>query len=208
MRGCALALGAVLLGVVPAAAQTIKTPRPYELRGYAYAGSESTESPQTFDAILGEDRLTLLGGGGELMFAKRFLVRGQWSRFSATGTRVFVDNDETVFELGIPLDVRVTVTEFSAGYRFFVKPGWALFAAAGRSNYGVREKSNGETATSDGGGWHLLGGVEAKPHKWVLLAAEAQWTATGDILRGGAAEALGESELGGIRLAARAGFRF
>lgn len=204
-----LVLGAVVLGAsaVPSAAQT-RPARPYEVRGFAVAGSEATESPQTFDAILGDERITLAGAGGEIVILRRWIVRGQWSRFSGTGTRVFVDNDETVFDLGIPLDVRVTVTEFSAGYHLISKPRWGLYAAAGRSTYSLREESNGESARSDGSGWHVLGGGEIRPHKWIFVAGEGQWTKTEDILTGGAAEALGESRLGGIRVGGRVGFRF
>lgn len=210
-------LGAVcfVLGAGAAFAQEVepelakpKKPRAFELRGYFTAGSEKTESPQTFDAVLGKESMMLVGGGAEVVIARRWIVRGQLTKFSDTGTRVFVDTDETVFELGIPLAVDVTVTEFSAGYRLFVKPRWAMYAAAGRSQYDLREESNDERTKSSGGGWHVIGGVEAKPHKWVLLAGEAQWTRTRDILTGGAAQALGESELGGVRFAARIGFGF
>jgi hypothetical protein len=70
------------------------------------------------------------------------------------------------------------------------------------------ERSNDETARTKGAGWHLLGGVEMMPHKWVVLAGELQRTWTGDMLTSGAAAALGESELSGLRIAGRAGFRF
>ena len=185
-----------------------KKPRPFELRGYFTAGSEKTESPETFDAVLGKDSILLLGGGAEVIIAKRWIVRGQYVRFSDTGTRVFVDDDETVFELGIPLEVNIDVTEFSAGYRLFVRPRWGIYAAAGRSQYALREESNDERTKSSGGGWHVLGGFDVKPMKWVFIAGEGQWTRTRDILTGGAAEALGESELGGVRFAARIGFAF
>ncbi|MEX2269822.1 MAG: outer membrane beta-barrel protein [Vicinamibacterales bacterium] len=208
-----LALVCLLCGAAPAFAQEVdpppapRKPRAFEIRGYFVAGSEQTESPKTFDAIFGSERLLLIGGGGELIVARRWLVRGQVSQFSDTGTRVFVDAGE-VFSLNIPLEVTVRATEFSAGYRFLVKPRWALFAAAGRTQYSLTERSNDETDRSKGSGWHVLAGVDVKPIKWVMLAGEAQWTRTEDILGGGAAEALGESQLGGLRLAGRIGFAF
>lgn len=209
----ALVLLLLVCGVTPAFAQdpepapAPKKPRAFEIRGYFTAGSEQTESPKTFDAILGSERLLLLGGGGELIIARRWIVRAQLSQFSDTGTRVFVDTDGTVFPLDIPLDITVRATEFSAGYRPFVRPRWALYAALGRSQYKLTEQSLGDTDRSSGGGWHVLGGADFKPHKWVMVAGEAQWTRTEDIL-GGAAEVLRESELGGLRLAGRLGFAF
>ena len=190
----------------PAFAQT--SSRPVELRGFFAAATEQTEAKETFDAILGTERMTLIGGGGEIVITRRWIVRGQLLQFTDTGTRVFVDTDDTVFGLDIPLDITVRITEFSAGYRFLAKPRWGLYAAAGRSSYSLREESNGETARSSGGGWHVLGGFDVKPIRWVFLAGEAQWTKTDDMLTGGAAEALGESRLGGIRAGARIGFAF
>ena len=210
-----LAIFAVFMtgSMTPAFAQVWRLPpkpkpRTLELRGYLTAGLEQTESPKTFDAILGRKNLWLIGGGGEVVIVGRWILRGQMSQFSDTGTRVFVDTDDTVFPLDIPLRITVRALDFSAGYRFYVKRRWALYAGAGRTQYQLTERSNDETARSKGGGWHVLGGLEATPRKWVLLAAEGQWTRTSDILEGGAAAALGESELGGPRLAGRVGFRF
>jgi hypothetical protein len=183
-------------------------PRPFELRGYVTAGIEKTASPRTFDAIFGSDSLLLLGGGAEIVVSRRWILRAQMSQFADSGTRVFVDTDRTVFPLDIPLAVTVRATEFSAGYRFVARPRWGAYAAAGRTQYSLSERSNDETERSSGAGWHGLGGVDIKPHKWVVVAGEAQWTRTDDILRAGAAEALGESELGGLRIAARLGFAF
>jgi hypothetical protein len=70
------------------------------------------------------------------------------------------------------------------------------------------ERSNDETARTKGAGLHLLGGVEMTPHKRIMLAGELQRTWTDEMLTSGAADALGESQLGGLRIAGRAGFRF
>lgn len=209
-----LMLGAVLvLGARPALAQEPepaqpKKPRQFEIRGYFSAGTEKTESPKTFDAILGTERFTLVGGGGELLIKRRWILRGQFLTFSDTGTRLFVDTDKTVFPLGIPLDVTIDVVEFSGGYRFLAKPRWGAYAAAGRTSYKLTEESNDERDRASGSGWHLLGGIDVKPHKWVMAAGEVQWTTTEDIFDAGAAKALGESELGGVRFALRVGFAF
>ena len=211
MRCWVLVRGLVLvLCATPAFAQTAqtRTARPYEVRAFFTAGSERTEAPKTFDAVFGTERLTLIGGGGEIVIKRKWIVRGQFSQFSGTGTRVFVDTDGTVFPLDIPLDITIRVTEFSAGYRFYVKPRWALYAAGGRSSYSLREESTGDVARSSGSGWHVLGGGDARPHKWVFVAGEAQWTKTDDILTGGAADVLNESRLGGIRISGRIGIAF
>lgn len=205
-----LVLGAVLgAGAgAPAFAQAPKKPRQFEIRGYFTAGTEKTESPKTFDAVLGTERFTLLGGGVEIVVKRRWIARGQFTRFSDTGTRVFVDSNRTVFPLNIPLDVTIDVTELSGGYRFLAKPRWGAYAAAGRTSYKLIEESNGERDRDSGSGWHLLGGVDVRPHKWIVTAAEVQWTTTKNIFGAGAAEALGESRLGGLRFAFRIGFAF
>jgi hypothetical protein len=185
-----------------------KKPRAFELRAYVAAATEQTEAPRTFDAILGTERLTLLGGGAEIVIARRWLLRGQIMQFADTGTRVFVDIDRTVYPLDIPLKITVRPADLSAGYRFLVKPRWAAYAAGGWSRYEVTEQSLGESERTTGTGWHALGGLEAKPRRWLLLAGEAQWTKTEDMLAGGTAEALGEPRLGGVRLGLRAGVAF
>jgi len=206
--GAVLGAGAPAFAQQPPAAQAPKKPRQFEIRGYFTAGTEKTESPKTFDAVLGTERLTLLGGGGEVVITRRWIARGQFTRFSGTGTRVFVDSNRTVFPLTIPLDVTIDVTEFSGGYRFLARPRWGAFMAAGRTSYTLSEESNGERDRDSGSGWHLLGGVDVKPHTWIVTAAEVQWTNTENIFGAGAAEALGESRLGGLRFAFRIGFAF
>jgi hypothetical protein len=201
-------LGAVAVNPVFAQTTPAKKPRPAEFRGYFMGASEKTESPETFGATLGTEKLTLLGGGGEIVVKRRYILRGQVSQFTDTGTRVFVDSSRTVFPLNIPLDVRIRVVEFSGGYRFLVKPRWSAYAAAGSSRYTFTEEANDERDRARGGGWHLLGGIDVKPHKWVMVAGEVQWTKTDDIFSGGAAAALGESRLGGVRIGARIGIAY
>jgi hypothetical protein len=220
----ALAIAAVLMSgaMAPAFAQVWRVPprpkpRPLELRAFFTFGLEQTDAPKTFDAILGKETLSLIGGGGEVVLSQRWILRGQFSQFSDTGTRVFVDTDDTVFPLDIPLDITVRALEYSAAYRFvlgrarpprFQPPRWAVYAGFGRSHYELIERSNDETARTKGAGLHLLGGVEMTPHKRIMLAGELQRTWTDEMLTSGAADALGESQLGGLRIAGRAGFRF
>lgn len=213
MTRTAFALIALMACASPSFAQDTpaakRKPRtPLEFRAFVYAASESVESKETFEAILDKSSLMLIGGGAEVVIGRRWLVRGTYSTFSDTGTRVFVDTDDTVFPLNIPLKITVRPLDFSAGYRFIVKPKWALFAGAGLTRYELTEESTGESDDVSGNGWHLLAGAEMKPHRRVLLGTEAQWTRTDEILTGGAANALGEGKLGGIRLGLRAGIAF
>jgi len=97
---------------------------------------------------------------------------------------------------------------FTAATEKTAKPRWGAYVAAGRTSYELTERSNDERDRASGSGWHVLGGVDVKPHKWIMAAGEAQWTTTEDIFEGGAAEALGESKLGGVRFALRIGFAF
>jgi hypothetical protein len=186
----------------------VRPERLVEFRGFFMAGVERTLSKDSLEAVLGTSDLRLYGGGAEVVIARHWILRGVFTQFSGTGTRVFVAPSGTIFELDIPLEITVRPLEFSAGYRLALPKSLGVYGAAGISRYTVIERSTGETERSTGSGWHVLGGVEASPLRWVFLAAEAQWTKTSEILEGGTADAFDEGRLGGVRAAARLGIRF
>lgn len=181
---------------------------PVEFRVFGYAGTEMTSAAKSLDAVLGTNQLLLLGGGAEIILADRWLLRGTFSQFNKTGTRVFVGPDGAIFPLGIPLRITIRPLELSGGYRQPLTRLIALYAAAGYSRYAVKETSNDETEAFAGKGWHFLGGLEMKPVSHLLVAAEGQWTRTDEMLTGGVAAEFGESRLRGLRISGRIGFVF
>ena len=161
----------------------------------------------SFDAIFGESTGPIFGGGARigLPYGGLFVDVGAW-RYHAEGERAFVAGD-TVFPLGIPLDVTVTPLEISGGWRFKLRkmPKLTPYAAGGFTLMKYQETSEFSSGTDDADetfdGFHLFGGVEYKITRWFGIAGEASWSTVPDALgESGVSEAFNETDLGGTTL--------
>ena len=161
----------------------------------------------SFDAIFGESTGPIFGGGARigLPYGGLFVDVGAW-RYHAEGERAFVAGD-TVFPLGIPLDVTVTPLEISGGWRFKLRkmPKLTPYAAGGFTLMKYQETSEFSSGTDDAdetfNGFHLFGGVEYKITRWFGIAGEASWSTVPDALgESGVSEAFNETDLGGTTL--------
>jgi hypothetical protein len=126
------------------------------------------------------------------------------------GQRVFVDDQETIFPLGIPLQVKVESLDFVAGWR----------GTTGRlSSYiggGVTLTSYKETSVfSDAGddveeqkpGPMLLAGVDAELLKWVHVGGELRYRIVKGILgEDGVSAAFEDDDAGGLAVGVRLSF--
>jgi hypothetical protein len=210
-----LALLAVAVMAASADAQTRTTRRPassrgLEIGGYAMVGRFTFTASESFEAILGESRGTILGGGASigLPLGGLFIDVGGW-QFSQSGERVLVLGSE-VLPLGIPVDVTIVPVEISAGWRFRIRrlPKFIPYAAGGYTSFGYRETSThaaaGEDVDERYGGYHVRGGAEFKITRWLGIAGEAAWTTVPDAIgSGGVSQAFNETNLGGTSVRAR-----
>jgi len=201
-------------GVTPAYAQAKPQPRAsttstrpsrsVNIGGYAMFGRISFTAADSFEAILGESNGPIFGGGARvgLPLGGLFVDVGAW-RFHAEGERAFVFNND-VIPLGIPVDVKVTPIEISAGWRFRFRrmPKFIPYAAGGFTSMKYEETSDFSTPSEDAdetfNGYHLLGGAEYKITRWLGVAGEASWTTVPDALgESGVSKAFNETDLGG-----------
>ena len=180
------------------------------VRGFGDIGVTAFSASESFEAILGESRGTVFGGGGEVVFGPGVFVGVRASRFEAQGERVFIFEGER-FELGIDTTIRITPVELSAGYRaghgrWRVVPyggggiGWHRYEET--SEFATDEENVDERHT----GYHLLGGAELRLARWVGIAGEAQWTTVPDAIGqddSGVSAAFGETNLGGTSFRVR-----
>jgi len=211
-----LAVLAMAALAAPAAAQTRTTRRPsppargIEIGGYAMAGRFTFAAAESFDAILGSDSGSILGGGVTvgLPLGGLFVDVGAW-QFTGSGERVLVLGG-TVVPLGIPLDITIVPVEISAGWKFRIRrlPRLIPYAAGGYTSFGYKETSSfsgsGEDVDDRFGGYHLRGGVEVKIVRWLGLAGEVAWTTVPDAIgSGGVSESFNETNLGGTSFRAR-----
>jgi opacity protein-like surface antigen len=157
-----LALAAVIMAAEPAYAQQ----RPlFTVRGFGDVGSMSFTAHDSFDAIFGESRGPIFGGGVEVVERHNLFVDFRASRFTDSGERVFRFNSE-LFQLGIPVDVTVTPIELTGGYRF--DRGWRVVPYGGIGASWYRYKETSQFATDEENvdetfdGFHVLGGADIR----------------------------------------------
>ena len=186
----------------PAAAR--RQSRGIQIGGYAMFGGISFAAAQSFDAILGRHEGPIWGGGARvgLPLGGLFVDIGA-SRVNAPGKRVLVVNDQ-VISLGIPVTIKVTPIELSAGWRFRIRraPKFIPYAAGGLTVLKYQETSEFATPSEDAddsfNGYHVLGGAEYRITRWLGLAFEGLWSTVPDAIgEAGVSKAFNETDLGG-----------
>lgn len=207
----------VMSGVAgPAFAQAKPKPKPAPARapsreisihGYAMVGRITFTADDSFDAVLGDNSGTIVGGGARigLPYGGLFVDVGAW-RFSGDGERVFVSGGEVV-ALNIPMEVTITPVEISAGWQFRIRqaPRLTPYVAGGITSYGYRETSDFAATTEDLDdrftGYHLIGGATVRLTRWLGVGGEFAWTTVPDAIgSGGASAEFNEDNLGGTSL--------
>ena len=175
------------------------------MRLFGEATAQRFFASQSFEAVFGGSVQPFLGGGLQVTFDDRYYVEVGASRFSKTGDQVFVANGQ-VYHLGIPLTATVAPLEFAAGYRFHPRRARYLvpYAGAGIGWYRYEQTSAfanpSEEIDTRKPGFLVAGGVEFRVHRWVGLAADAEYTHVPGILGGdpSVSHEFGETDLGGI----------
>lgn len=207
---------AALVSAAPAWAQTTGASASgsgFRGRLFVHFEAQSMTAKDSFDAVTGSSIMKGLGGGLEVQDVWRGLfVRVAVSRLSATGERVFVfEND--VFPLGVPLDITMTPIEAAVGWRF--KPigsrGIVPYVGGGALFLKYNEETEGD-GPSEGvnktyKGFALFGGVEVPVWKSLSAGAEAGWRKASVKTPGGAMQAFGEKDLGGVTFRLMVSFR-
>ncbi len=189
---------------IPAPARRPPAPRErLGIRGLGSVGGIQFSAAQSFDAVLGSSTGVTFGGGGQVTIPGGLYVEAIAWKFSDRGERVFVGPDEKVFSLGIPTRVTLTPLELTGGYRFRnVSRHVVPYGGGGVSWYRYQETADFSGSSDDVDdrftGFHVLGGVEYRAHRWVGVLGEVGWSSVPDALgAAGAAAAFGEDDLGG-----------
>jgi len=188
------------------------------MRGFADAGLTVFTATQSFKAILGTPAGAVVGGGLEIGLTRNLFLSLAASRFSRTGERVFVFQNQ-VFKLNVPDTITVTPLQLSAGYRFVGRRSttgstrptrYTPYAGGGVGWYRLSETSAHSTADDDEktthAGSHVLAGIETPIRRWMAAAVDAQWAwvpnAFGDS-PASVASLYDEHDLGGFTLSVR-----
>jgi len=207
-----------LLGVaIPerALAQTSSTiqsaPRRIGVQGIATAAINWPAADESFDATGLDERPVEFGGGVRVTEIWRALfVQVNATRWSGTGERAFVDESGTAIPLGIPLDVKATYIDVSAGWRFFPNDGatagrTASYFGAGagvvkyseQSPFAQPDDDLDKSATS----YHVSAGVDVRLLSWLGIAGDVRYRYIPGLLgKDGVSAAFGEEDFGGVQV--------
>jgi hypothetical protein len=192
-------------------------------RLFGLAGFQSFTASESFKAVLDTSSGPVFGGGGGVLFGRNLFVDVSVSRFSATGTRVFITSGGEVIDLGIDTDVTVTPIDVSIGWRF---AGTPRLDARGRprfravpfvgGGFGVQQYEEvsefaepGDDVSESKGSYHVLGGIELPFSRRLGVAADALYRFVPDAIgAGGVSAYYDEDDLGGVQVRLRVMFTF
>jgi opacity protein-like surface antigen len=141
--------------------------------GIGQFGYSQFSAQRTFEAVLGKAQGNFFGGGAEVRIKNGLFVNASVERFTKTGERVFVA-DQQVFKLGIPDTITLTPMTLTAGWRFandYATP----YAGAGIGRVLYKEVSSfadaSENVDTRFTSYHMLGGIEFR-NGWLATAFE------------------------------------
>ncbi len=182
------------------------------VQGVAIAGVNWMSSSKSLKANRLSTAPLEIGGGVQVTNIWRDLfAQVNVSRLSNDGERTFVDEDGTSFPLGIPLSVKATFMDVSAGWKVIQvrETGRSLLSYFGggigrvryeeRSPFALPGDDVATTATS----YHIVGGVEVKVLRWLGIAGEVRYRWVPNLLgEGGTSAALHDNNFGGLNAGA------
>jgi len=178
------------------------------IRGYVLFGVAQLAAKDTFEALADTSQQPVFGGGIQVTHIWRgvFADVGSSQIQTIDGERVFVDEGE-VFELGIPLEVKMRPLDIAGGWRLEfgrVSP----YVGAGVTFFRYEESSEdadvGENVEENKTGPLFLGGVDVAIVSWLHAGGEIRYRqVTGILGEGGVSAEFGEDNAGGLSAAVR-----
>jgi opacity protein-like surface antigen len=201
-RSLLLVIVLAAMAPAPASAQSIG------LRGYVLFGVAQLAAKDTFEAVADTSQQPVFGGGVQVtnIWKGVFADVGVSQIRTIDGERVFVDDGE-VFELGIPLEVKMRPVDIAAGWRLAfgrISP----YVGAGVTFFKYEETSEGadadENVDESRTGPLFLGGVDVAIVSWLHAGGEIRYRqVTGILGEGGVSAEFGEDNAGGLAAAIR-----
>ena len=208
-------------GSQPEPSVQIQRPKEHRLgvEGFGNAGITWPAAKETFEAARLDSKPFEFGGGGRVVGLWRDLfAQVALARWSDTGERIFVDSTGEVFPLGIPLNVKATYVDVSAGWKTPIRnergtiTAWSYIGGgAGFVNYSETSPfaEPGDDLETRSTSYHVLLGVEVPILDWLAASVDGRYRFVPDVLgEGGASAAFGDDVLGGMQVTAgvRVGF--
>lgn len=182
-------------------------------QGMFIAGFNLPSGPDSFAASGLDERSLELGGGIQTTNVWRNLfVQLNASRWQQSGERVFIDSTGARYPLGIPLDVRATFIDVSAGWRIEKRGSTTQrltpFGGGGIGMVLYREKSpfavDGDDLDDRFTSYHAFGGVEIGVTRWISVAGDFRYRFVPGVLgEAGTSSVIGDDAFNGGALSVR-----
>ena len=193
----------------PGTAQTRKAAPPAVIgfRGFGTVTFDKMAASDSFRAVTGEDTVVFWGGGAQVTNLWRGLFAEVAFEFAKKdGERVFVGPDDEVFQLGIPVEIKMMPVDIVAGWRSLVANNVLAYGAGGISFLTYEETSDfaeaDENVDENFNGFVLFGGIEYRATQWVHVRGEVRYRRFDDAIgAGGASAAFEEDDLGSFGFA-------
>jgi opacity protein-like surface antigen len=200
--------GVLVLAALAALTPMSASAQSLGIRGYATFGVAQLAATDTFEAVADTSQQPVFGGGVQVTGIWRgiFADVGVARIEAVEGQRVFVDDGE-VFDLDIPLEVKMRPVDVAAGWRLSmgrISP----YVGAGVTIFTYEETSEGADADEDVNesktGPMFLGGVDVSIVSWLHAGGEIRYRQVKGIVgEGGVSAEFGEDNAGGVTAAVR-----
>jgi opacity protein-like surface antigen len=200
--------GVLVLAALAALTPMSASAQSLGIRGYATFGVAQLAATDTFEAVADTSQQPVFGGGVQVTGIWRgiFADVGVARIEAVEGQRVFVDDGE-VFDLDIPLEVKMRPVDVAAGWRLSmgrISP----YVGAGVTIFTYEEASEGADADEDVNesktGPMFLGGVDVSIVSWLHAGGEIRYRQVKGIVgEGGVSAEFGEDNAGGLTAAVR-----
>lgn len=176
-------------------------------RGFGTVTFDKMAASDSFRAVTGEDTAVFWGGGAQVTNLWRGLFAEVAFEFAnQDGERVFVGPNDEVFQLGIPLEIKMMPVDIVGGWRTPVANNVLAYGAGGISFLTYEETSDfaeaDENVDENFRGLVLFGGIEYRATQWVYVRGEVRYRRFDDAIgAGGASAAFDEDDLGSFGFA-------
>jgi opacity protein-like surface antigen len=197
---------AVVLALVLSAVATPAIAQEVSFRGVVTYGRFNFRAQDSVDAVLSSSSGTIYTAGAQMVFLNGVYVEFTAGKLEEEGHRVIVrPSGELVPQPQQPLEVTLRPIEVTGGWRYQRSDRFVPYGGAGYSRYLYQALSPfagpGENVDTSYNGFHLVGGAEYLPLRWLAIGGEIAWSSVPDARPiGGVSETFDESNLGGTTM--------
>jgi hypothetical protein len=175
------------------------------VRALITVGNLTFQAQDSFEAVLGKSSGTIYTGGGQVLLPRGVYIEFTTGKLQEDGERVIVNAAGQIARTGQPLEITLRPIEITGGWRYLRSDRFVPYGGAGYSRYRYQALSEsagpGENIDATFDGFHIVGGGEYLPLRWLAVGGEVVWSSVPDVRPiGRVSEAFDDTNLGGTTL--------